>query len=74
VYNRGALTLHVLRRLIGDGNFFALLQDWTTRHRHSTAVTDDFTGLAANYTRESLRPLWDAWLYSTAVPRLEAPL
>ena len=74
VYNRGALTLHVLRRRIGDGNFFALLQDWTTRHRHSTAVTDDFTGLAANYTRESLRPLWDAWLYSTAVPRLEAPL
>ena len=33
-----------------------------------TAVTDDFTGLAANYADESLRPLWDAWLYSTDVP------
>ncbi len=52
VYKRGALTLHVLRRGIGDDNFFALLRDWTTRHRHSTAVTDDFTGLAANYTHE----------------------
>ena len=68
VYKRGALTLHALRRVIGDENFFALLRDWTTRYRHSTAVTDDFTGLAANYADASLRPLWDAWLYSTAVP------
>ena len=37
--------LHALRSVIGDDNFFALLRDWTTRHRHSTAVTDDFTGL-----------------------------
>jgi aminopeptidase N len=70
VYKRGALTLHALRRVIGDDSFFALLRDWTKRHRHSTAVTDDFTGLAANYADVSLRPLWDAWLYSTDVPAL----
>jgi aminopeptidase N len=70
VYKRGALTLHVLRGTIGDEKFFALLRDWTTRHRHSTVVTDDFTGLAANYAEVSLRPLWNAWLYSTEVPRL----
>ena len=68
VYKRGALTLHTLRSRLGDEKFFALLQDWTTRYRHSTVVTDDFTGLAANYSDESLRPLWDAWLYSTEVP------
>jgi hypothetical protein len=33
-------------------------------------VTDDFTGLAAYYSDESLRPLWQAWLYSTALPNL----
>jgi aminopeptidase N len=70
VYKRGALTLHALRRLIGDDNFFALLRDWTTRYRHGTAVTDDFTGLAANFAQVSLRPLWEAWLYSTRVPPL----
>jgi aminopeptidase N len=68
VYKRGALTLHALRERLGDEKFFALLKDWTTRHRHGTVVTDDFTGLAANYADESLRPLWDAWLYSTEVP------
>jgi aminopeptidase N len=70
VYKRGALTLHALRGVIGDDNFFALLRDWTKRHRHSTAVTDDFTGLAANYADVSLRPLWEAWLYSEDVPEL----
>ncbi|MCB0931982.1 MAG: M1 family metallopeptidase [Mycobacterium sp.] len=68
VYKRGALTLHALRGVIGDDRFFALLRDWTARHRHGTVVTDDFTGLAAKYADTSLRPLWDAWLYSTAVP------
>jgi aminopeptidase N len=70
VYKRGALTLHALRLAIGDESFFALLRDWTTRYRHGTVVTDDFTGLAANYAQMSLLPLWDAWLYSKDVPAL----
>ncbi|GFG54574.1 peptidase M1 [Mycolicibacterium agri] len=70
VYKRGALTLHALRRCIGDANFFTLLQDWAARYRHATAVTDDFTGLAANYADVSLRSLWDGWLYSKDVPAL----
>jgi len=68
VYKRGALTLHALRGRLGDEKFFALLKDWTTRYRHGTAVTDDFTSLAAQYCDESLTPLWDSWLYSRAVP------
>jgi aminopeptidase N len=68
VYKRGALTLHALRGRVGDEKFFALLQDWTTRYRHSNAVTEDFTDLAAHYCSESLAPLWDSWLYSRAVP------
>jgi aminopeptidase N len=68
VYKRGALTLHTLRRQLGDEKFFALLKDWTTRHRHGSVSTDDFTGLAANYCDESLQQLWDVWLYSTKVP------
>lgn len=73
VYKRGAMTLHVLRRQLGDDNFFALLRDWTARYRHSTVVTDDFTGLASYYADESLRPLWDAWLYSPQLPELDTP-
>lgn len=72
VYKRGALTLHTLRRRIGDTNFFALLQDWTARYHHSSVVTDDFIGLAKQYSDDSLRSLWAAWLYSTRVPPLDS--
>ena len=68
VYKRGALTLHALRGTIGDDKFFGLLRDWTTRYRHGTVVTDDFTGLASHYAQVSLSPLWHSWLYSTDVP------
>lgn len=68
VYKRGALTLHALRGQLGDEKFFALLKDWASKYRHSTATTEDFTGLAANYSDESLRPLWETWLYSAEVP------
>lgn len=70
VYKRGALTLHALRRRIGDNKFFALLKDWTTRHQHGTAFTDDFTDLAAHYADESLRGLWNGWLYAKELPDL----
>lgn len=73
VYKRGALTLHLLRGIVGDDAFFALLRDWTSRHRHGNAGTEDFTSLAAGYATGSLQPLWQAWLYSTAVPPLSAP-
>lgn len=68
VYKRGAITLHLLRGLLGDDAFFALLREWTTRYRHGNADTEDFTRLAAEYTSEPLQPLWQEWLYSTAVP------
>lgn len=68
VYKRGALTLHVLRRRIGEEKFFALLREWTARHRHGCVDTADFTALAAEHTDENLQDLWDAWLYATAVP------
>lgn len=73
VYKRGALALHTLRRRIGDDAFFALLKDWTSRYRHASVVTDDFIALAAQYTEDSLRPLWAAWLYSPEVPPLDLP-
>ncbi|MGV9411579.1 M1 family metallopeptidase [Nocardia sp. NPDC003693] len=72
VYKRGALTLHALRLLLGDPKFFNLLREWTTRHRHSSVTTDDFTDLAGHYSPNPLRSLWDAWLYTPVLPALPA--
>ncbi|GAB4585794.1 M1 family metallopeptidase [Nocardia sp. IFM 10818] len=73
VYKRGALTLHALRLQLGDTAFFDLLRAWTARYRHSSISTEEFTDLAAHYSPTSLRPLWDTWLHSEALPQLPSP-
>jgi aminopeptidase len=70
VYKRGALTLHTLRLYLGDSIFFALLQDWTARYRHSSVTTAEFTDLAGHYSAVPLRLLWDTWLYERPLPEL----
>ncbi|MFC9997306.1 M1 family metallopeptidase [Nocardia sp. NPDC127526] len=73
VYKRGALTLHALRLHLGDTAFFDLLRAWTARYRHSSISTEEFTDLAEHYSQTSLRPLWDNWLRSEALPQLPSP-
>ncbi len=73
VYKRGALTLHALRLTIGDGNFFALLHRWTDKYRYGSVTTEDFIALAANYSSQSLGPLWEAWLFTAKLPAFPGP-
>lgn len=74
IYKRGALTLHALRLRLGDERFFVLLRTWTAEHRHSNVTTEQFTDLAARFTDESLRPLWDAWLGRPVLPPMPTAL
>ncbi|AWV48725.1 hypothetical protein JK2ML_2478 [Mycobacterium leprae Kyoto-2] len=38
--------------VVGAEKFFALIRNWLTWYRHATVVTDDFTGLVANYSEK----------------------
>jgi aminopeptidase N len=71
VYQRGALTLHALRRRMGDQRFFALLRDWTGQHRHGTVTTDQFTTLAEHHAGQPLDDLFTAWLLRARLPALD---
>ena len=42
VYNKGAMVLHMLRRLVGDEAFFAGLRTFYDERRFKKAGTDDF--------------------------------
>ncbi|ACZ88967.1 M1 family metallopeptidase [Streptosporangium roseum] len=70
VYKRGALTLHALRRTMGDAPFFALLREWTAGHRHGSVTTEQFTDLASRRTTEPLERLFADWLYGSRLPAL----
>lgn len=68
VYKRGALTVHAVRRALGDEAFFALLTTWVATHAGGVVTTADFVALAAQYTVRDLTPLFTAWLDQTALP------
>ncbi|MFI7680805.1 M1 family metallopeptidase [Actinophytocola sp. NPDC049390] len=68
LYQRGALTVHTLRTVLGDDVFFALLREWTTTHRHGTVVTADFVALAERHAGRSLAAFFDQWLHQPALP------
>ncbi|MGN9776343.1 M1 family metallopeptidase [Micromonospora sp. H33] len=70
VYNRGALTVHALRRTVGDEAFFTILRTWTAERRGGNATTDDLVALAERISGKSLRPFFDAWLTGRTAPAL----
>lgn len=68
VYKRGALTVHALRRVLGDRAFFVMLREWTTAYRHGVVSTEEFIDLAMSYTTGSLEDFFSSWLYRKSLP------
>ncbi|MFI7126199.1 M1 family metallopeptidase [Nonomuraea sp. NPDC050153] len=68
VYTRGGMTLHALRKAIGDDTFFRLLKTWTAEHRYGHVTTEEFIDLAEQLSGKNLRPLFDAWLFQPHRP------
>ena len=70
IYERGALTLHALRRSVGDDAFFAVLRAWATERRHANGSTADFVALASRVAGRDVGPLLTAWLTADPMPAL----
>ncbi|MEU0569642.1 M1 family metallopeptidase [Nonomuraea sp. NPDC005983] len=68
VYTRGGMTLHALRKSVGDTTFFKLLKTWTEQHKYGNVTTDEFIALAEQLSGKDLKPLFDAWLFQPKKP------
>ncbi|MFI6791362.1 M1 family metallopeptidase [Nonomuraea sp. NPDC050383] len=68
VYKRGALTVHALRRTLGDGDFFAVLRAWTAARRYGNVSTRDFAEHVQRHTTRPVGPLLSAWLHDKPLP------
>ncbi|MFC0555059.1 M1 family metallopeptidase [Planotetraspora thailandica] len=68
VYTRGAMTLHALRREIGDPLFFALIKKWASTHRYGNATTEQFIAMAQQVSARNLTAFFDGWLFRTGRP------
>ena len=70
LYKRGALTLHALRREVGDDAFFGLLRAWVAEHRHGSVTTEDFLALLADRLGQDAVDLVRHWVEDTRLPTL----
>nr|WP_225833809.1 M1 family metallopeptidase [Streptomyces sp. NK08204] len=68
VYARGAMTLHELRRAVGDRTFFRILRAWAAQHRDGHATTAQFVRLAERESGQDLDELFQTWLYAQGKP------
>ena len=68
VYHRGAMTVHALRKTIGDEAFFGLLKSWPAENKNGNVTTDEFIAAAEKASGKDLKPLFDAWLFGSKEP------
>ena len=70
VYNKGAMVLHMLRRLIGDDAFFNGLRRYYSEMRFEKAGTDDLIRAFEAESVRSLEGFFDQWIHDSELPEL----
>ena len=70
VYNKGAMVLHMLRRLIGDDAFFNGLRRYYSEMRFEKAGTDDLIRAFEAEAVRSLEGFFDQWIHDSDLPEL----
>ena len=71
VYNKGAMVLHMLRRLVGDRAFFAGLREFYSTQRFKKAGTDDFQAAMETTSGKSLQRFFDRWIFESDIPTVK---
>jgi hypothetical protein len=71
VYNKGAMVLHMLRRLVGDEAFFAGLRGFYREWRFRKAGTDDFRVALERTSGRDLTAFFTTWIYGAGIPTVK---
>lgn len=68
IYNKAAIVLHMLRRLVGDDAFFSGLRQFYLKWRYDKAGTDDFRIAMEAASGRPLQRFFDGWIFGSAIP------
>ncbi|MEZ5338293.1 MAG: M1 family aminopeptidase [bacterium] len=71
IYTRGASVLHMLRGIIGDELFFAVLKHYGNKHRFDFAETPDLQTSVKEVTGQNLDWFFEQWVYMAGHPQLK---
>ena len=70
VYDKSAIVLHMLRRLVGDEAFFGGLRRFYDTWRFKKAGTDDFRRAMEEESGVSLARFFDRWVIGDGLPQV----
>lgn len=68
VYDRGAMTLHALRNVIGDAALVDISRTWVSEKRYATGTIEQFIELAEQRSGKQLDEFFGAWLFTPGKP------
>ena len=68
VYNKAAMVLHMLRRLLGDETFFGGIRRYYDEMRFRKAGTDDLIRAFEAQSGRSLTAFFDRWIHEADLP------
>ena len=71
VYNKAAMVLHMLRRLVGDEAFFNGIRRFYAEWRFKKAGTDDVRAAMEAASGRDLSSFFEAWIFGVAIPRVK---
>ncbi len=71
VYNKAAMVLHMLRRLIGDDAFFGGIRTFYEEWKFQKAGTDDFQRVMEKSSGRDLRRFFETWIFGSEIPHVK---
>lgn len=66
IYYKGAIVLHMLRKIVGDSSFFNILKNYSTnsKYKYSNVTTEDFIKECENIYGQKLDWFFKQWVYA----------
>lgn len=69
-YDKGSMVLHMLRKKLGDTDFFQGLKNYLSdpNHAYAYAKTEDFISIMQSISGKNLTEFFNDWLYNQGYP------
>ncbi len=67
-YSRGALVLHMLRKQLGEANWWKSIKQYAGKNAGGLVTTEDFRNAIEEATGDSISWFFDQWLYKMGHP------
>lgn len=63
VYDKGCWVLHMLRKEVGDQNFFKIMKEYFNQYKYGNASTSDFKSLCEKISNKNLSQFFEQWVF-----------